>query len=161
MNVTVDIQNASTETVPEEGDICHWISAALAAVIDDDNTPREISLRLVDEPEMAELNSRYRDKSGPTNVLSFPSELPDDLALPLLGDIVICAPIVRKEAQQQGKALTAHWTHMAVHGTLHLLGFDHIEDEEAEQMESLETRILAGLGLPCPYQPLSPNQAPQ
>ncbi len=109
---------------------------------------------------MTDLNGRYRDKPQPTNVLSFPSELPDELALPLLGDIVICAPVVNREAEQQGKSPAAHWAHMAVHGTLHLLGYDHIENEDAQRMESLETRILARMGLPCPYEQPSMNEQP-
>ena len=160
MNVLVDIQNASTEPVPDEDDIRSWITSALTAVLDDSTRSQEVSVRLVDEDEMAELNGRYRDKPTSTNVLSFPSELPDEIDVPLLGDIVICAPVVRREAEQQGKTVTAHWTHMAVHGTLHLLGYDHINDDEAEQMESLETRILAGMGLASPYQPAPTTQAP-
>ena len=160
MNVTVDIQNASAESVPDEDDIRSWISDALNAVLPEGTSAREISVRLVDNDEMADLNGRYRDKPQPTNVLSFPSELPDELELPLLGDIVICAPVVNREAEQQGKTLAAHWAHMAVHGTLHLLGYDHIEDEDAQRMESLETRILAGMGLPCPYEQPPMNEQP-
>ena len=100
---------------------------------------------------MSRLNHDYRGKTGPTNVLSFPAGLPEDLGLPLLGDIVICTPIVRQEAADQGKPAQAHWAHMTVHGTLHLLGYDHIEDEDARIMESMETAILASLHFPCPY----------
>ena len=149
MNLQVDIQCASAEPVPEEDDIRSWILATLEGHRSDDT---EISLRLVDIPEMTELNQNYRDKSGPTNVLSFPSDLPQELDLPLLGDIVICAPVVREEARAQSKPLEAHWAHMTVHGTLHLLGYDHIEEAEAEAMEALETDILTTLNYPCPYQ---------
>jgi probable rRNA maturation factor len=100
---------------------------------------------------MTALNQTFRGKTGPTNVLSFPADLPPGTDAPLLGDIVICAPVVRREAQQQGKSLTAHWAHMAVHGTLHLLGYDHIDAAQAEEMESLETHILTGMHFPCPY----------
>ena len=161
MNVLVDIQNATTESVPDEGDIRRWISDAVNAVRTDPEAPCEVSVRLVDDAEMAELNGRYRDKPQPTNVLSFPSELPEELELPLLGDIVICAPVVRREAEQQDKPLSAHWAHMAVHGALHLLGYDHIEDDDAQKMESLETSILAGMGLPCPYQQPAMNEPAQ
>jgi probable rRNA maturation factor len=149
MNLHVDIQSASSEPVPEEEDIRRWIRTTLA---DQGRTEdSEVCVRLVDSAEMARLNSDYRGKQGPTNVLSFPSELPAGLELPLLGDIVICARVVRDEAAEQAKPLKAHWAHMTVHGTLHLLGYDHVEDEQAEVMEDLETRILQKLDYPCPY----------
>ena len=148
MNLQVDIQCASGEPVPEEEDIRGWIEAALSGRRSADT---EISLRLVDIEEMTTLNESYRAKTGPTNVLSFPSDLPRELELPLLGDIVICAPVVRDEAQSQNKTLQAHWAHMTVHGTLHLLGYDHIEEDEALAMEALETKILTSLNYPCPY----------
>ncbi len=151
MTLTVDIQSASAEpSLPEEGDIRRWITAALTT--QQDKRDRELSVRLVDRAEMAALNKQYRDKTGPTNVLSFPSDLPPELELPLLGDIVICAPVVAAEAAEQDKTLEAHWAHMTIHGTLHLLGYDHMEDTEASEMEALESRILAGLNYPCPYQ---------
>ncbi len=149
MNLHVDIQNASTEPAPDEDDIRAWLRAVLAAA--SDRSEAEVSLRLVDEPEMSRLNQRYRGKDGPTNVLSFPAELPPGPDLPLLGDIVVCTPVVRREANEQGKALDAHWAHMLVHGALHLLGYDHVEQDQAETMEALETDILAGLDYPCPY----------
>lgn len=149
MNLQVDIQCESVEAVPDEGDIRHWITAALDGRRSDDT---EISMRLVDTEEMSGLNHTWRGKSGPTNVLSFPSDLPPELALPLLGDIVICAPVVYTEAREQGKPADAHWAHMTVHGTLHLLGYDHIEEDEAQVMETLESEILATLNYPCPYQ---------
>lgn len=148
MNLQVDIQHESTEPAPEEGDIRRWIEAALHGQRDEDT---EISLRLVDIEEMTGLNETWRGKDGPTNVLSFPADLPDELNLPLLGDIVICTPVVEREAREQDKALEAHWAHMTVHGTLHLLGYDHIEEHEAVAMEALETDILARLNYPCPY----------
>ncbi len=148
MNLQVDIQSASGESLPDEEDIRGWINAALSGRRSADT---EISIRLVDIEEMTQLNQGYRNKPGPTNVLSFPSDLPAELELPLLGDIVICAPVVRDEAQAQQKTLQAHWAHMTVHGTLHLLGYDHIEDDEARAMEALETEILTSLNYPCPY----------
>lgn len=156
MSLTVDIQCASAEPVPSEDDLRRWIAAALASQTTRDDT--EISVRLVDIPEMAGLNQAYRGKPGPTNVLSFPADLPAELELPLLGDIVICAPVVREEAQSQHKALAAHWAHMAVHGTLHLLGYDHIEESEALAMEALESAILAKLSYPCPYRSKPPTE---
>jgi probable rRNA maturation factor len=115
----------------------------------------EISLRLVDETEMRALNHRYRGRDGATNVLSFPADLPpglpDDAELSLLGDIVICAPVVRREASEQNKSEAAHWDHMLVHGVLHLLGYDHVDDDEAECMEALERDTLAELGHSDPY----------
>lgn len=111
----------------------------------------ELSVRIVDEDESQALNLQYRGKDKPTNVLSFPCELPDGVELPLLGDLVICAQVVAKEALEQGKVLHAHWAHMVVHGTLHLLGYDHIEDGEAEEMEAIEIQVLLELGYPNPY----------
>ena len=106
----------------------------------------------MDEDEGAELNEAYRRKQGPTNVLSFPFEAPPGVELSLLGDIVVCAPVVAREAGEQGKILESHWAHMVVHGCLHLLGYDHMEPVEAEAMEALETEILGGLGYPNPYE---------
>jgi len=148
VKLQLDIQCESTEPVPAEDDLRRWISTALAGRRTE-NT--EISLRLVDPEEMSTLNQTWRGKSGPTNVLSFPSDLPPDLNHPLLGDIVICVPVVRDEAREQGKSLDAHWAHMAVHGSLHLLGYDHLDDDDAEAMEAQETAILAALNYPCPY----------
>ncbi len=147
MNLRVDIQTACSEPVPEEGDICRWIEAALSAHRDS----AEVSVRLVGEEEMTRLNGDFRAQPKPTNVLSFPAGLPEGVDHPLLGDIVVCAPVVEREAREQHKTSQQHWAHMLVHGSLHLLGFDHVEDREAELMESLETDILHTLGCPCPY----------
>jgi probable rRNA maturation factor len=146
----VDIQTASSEPVPAEEDIRNWIAAALEGRSSQEDV--EVSVRLVDHDEMARLNETFRGKQGATNVLSFPADLPAELSLPLLGDIVICAPVVRSEAAQQAKSPNAHWAHMTVHGTLHLLGYDHIDEEDAAVMEALETAILSKLNIPCPYQ---------
>jgi probable rRNA maturation factor len=112
----------------------------------------ELVVRIVDEAESAALNDRYRGKPEPTNVLSFPCESPPGLALPHLGDLVICAPVVEREAREQGKPSEAHWAHMLVHGLLHLRGYDHQNEAEAETMEALESAILGQLGYPNPYE---------
>jgi len=156
-NATIDVDNASGEEAPEPPSIRHWICAALG----DLKPEAEISVRIVSAAESAELNLRYRGKEGPTNVLSFPADIPDFVESKLLGDIVICAAIVRKEATEQHKALKAHWAHMLVHGTLHLLGYDHIKESEAETMEALETTILGELKFPPPYSvPKEETQSP-
>ena len=147
--VHIDLINNSDSTqLPALSDLQSWATAA----VDQRREEAEISLLIVDEAEGAELNLQWRNKSGPTNVLSFPSDLPAELGLPLLGDLIICAPVVAREAREQKKSLNSHWAHMMVHGTLHLLGFDHIDDDQAEEMESLETDILARIGYPDPYQ---------
>lgn len=147
--ITVDLQNASaSQQLPSRQDLERWATAAVGQ----HRRQAEISLRIVDSEEGAALNQQWRHKNGPTNVLSFPCELPEALGLPLLGDLVICAPVVEQEARQQEKALAAHWAHMVVHGTLHLLGYDHIEAFQAEEMEALEVQILEALGYPDPYQ---------
>ena len=124
-----------------------WVNTALA----DRVSEAELCIRIIDEAEMTELNGNYRQKFEPTNVLAFPAEIPDEVGLPLLGDIAICAPIVEGEADEQGKAKVTHWAHMVVHGCLHLIGYDHIDESEAAKMESLETEILKRLGYANPY----------
>ena len=111
----------------------------------------DLAIRLVDAKEGRALNRHYRGKDYATNVLSFPVELPEGVSLPLLGDLVICAPVVAKEALEQGKPLNAHYAHLTIHGVLHLLGLDHEDEREAEAMEQIEREVLAGLGLPDPY----------
>lgn len=146
----VSVDNASREPgVPEEVALARWAAAALAGR----RAGAELAIRIVDEAEGAELNATYRHKQGATNVLSFPAELPAGVPLPLLGDLVICAPVVAREARDQGKALEAHWAHLVVHGCLHLLGHDHELQADAEEMETLERKILAGMGYPDPYLP--------
>ncbi|WP_101775423.1 rRNA maturation RNase YbeY [Pasteurella oralis] len=147
--VIIDLQIATEhrENLPSEAQIQAWANRALQPKLSD----VEMTVRIVDEAESHELNLTYRGKDKPTNVLSFPFECPDEVELSLLGDLVICRQVVEKEAQQQGKALMAHWAHMIVHGSLHLLGYDHIDDAEAEEMESLETEIMQALGFDDPY----------
>jgi probable rRNA maturation factor len=132
---------------PDLQQIQLWVDTALEGYDQD----TEIVVRIVDEQESAELNEQYRHKSGPTNILSFPVELPESIELDLLGDLVICAPVLEKEALEQGKILTHHWAHIIVHGVLHLLGHDHIDDDEAELMESKEIAILNKLRINNPY----------
>jgi probable rRNA maturation factor len=140
---------ASRKGVPTSASFRQWVEAALRGAKRRKAT--ELSIRIVDAKEGRTLNRDYRGKDYATNVLSFPVELPPGVKLPLIGDLVICAPVVTREATEQGKHARHHWAHMTVHGVLHLLGYDHIEDHEAEEMEALETRILAGLGIDDPY----------
>ncbi len=140
----LDLQLASDAPVPSEADLRTWCALALRQRSADS----ELTIRLVDEAEGRELNHTWRQKDYATNVLSFPAELLD---IPLLGDLVICVPVVAREAAEQGKKLEAHWAHLVIHGCLHLLGYDHIDDEEAEEMEALERELLAELGHPDPY----------
>ncbi|RMW86004.1 rRNA maturation RNase YbeY [Aggregatibacter aphrophilus] len=145
----IDLQIACEQEtgLPTAEQIEQWATAAVQPQSDE----VEMTVRIVDEAESHALNLNYRGKDRPTNVLSFPFECPDEVELPLLGDLVICRQVVEREAQEQGKPLMAHWAHMVVHGSLHLLGYDHIEDDEAEEMESLETQIMIGFGFADPY----------
>ena len=145
----LDLQIASeAESLPGEDDFRRWCALALRQRSADS----ELTIRIVDEPEGRELNLRWREKDYATNVLSFPADVPDELLdIPLLGDLVICAPVVEREAKEQCKTADAHWAHLVIHGCLHLLGYDHIEDDEADEMESLERDLLAELGHPDPY----------
>jgi probable rRNA maturation factor len=153
MAYQIDVEiNSQSQQIPSLIDLERWIGAALHS---QQLEEAEVSLYIVDETEGQELNSQYRGKDYPTNVLSFPADIPEEVGIPLLGDLIVCAPVVEREAQEQGKTLAAHWAHMLVHGSLHLLGFDHIEDAEAEEMEALETEIITGLGYPAPYQELT------
>ena len=137
--------------VPAAVSFRKWVAAALEGRIRE----ADLAIRIVDEKEGRALNHHYRGKDYATNVLSFPAELPEGLPkgvkLPLLGDLVLCAPVVAREAQEQRKPLGAHYAHLTVHGCLHLLGWDHEDAQEAEAMEQLERQILAGIGLPDPY----------
>ena len=140
--------------IPKADRICEWVASAMAASELAPSGDHEVSVRVVGVEEMQALNREYRDKDKPTNVLSFPGG--DVAGLPKgesrgLGDVIICAEIVRGEAAEQNKALADHWAHMLVHGTLHLLGYDHISETEAAVMEGLEVRILTTMGVRDPY----------
>ena len=139
------VSNASE--LPAEAMVAHWAQAALEGYERD----VEVGVRIVDESEIIELNQRFRKKTEPTNVLSFPFEDPPGTQTDVLGDVVVCAPIVSSQAQTEGKPLSAHWAHMVVHGIMHLRGYDHETPEEADAMEHMETHILEGLGFPDPY----------
>lgn len=134
---------------PAEKRLQRWLDKALEVLAVDEAL--EVTVRLVENSEMCELNREYRGKDSPTNVLSFPCDwdLPDEPRL--LGDIVIAVQVVNEEAKTQKKKMEAHWAHIVIHGLLHLLGYDHIDENDAEIMETLEKRILAELGYPDPY----------
>jgi probable rRNA maturation factor len=153
MNVLVDVQRAcEDDTIPEAEIVDIWVTRAVETAGWTKDV--EVSVRIVDAGEIRVLNREYRSKDKATNVLSFPAGpiagLPDESPA-LLGDIVVCASVVNSEAAEQGKTVAAHWAHMLVHGTLHLLGFDHEEESEAVAMEALETRVLTAHGLADPY----------
>ena len=139
--------------LPAPASFRRWVEAALAGRLH----RADLAIRVVGEKEGRALNRHYRGRDYATNVLSFPADvaegvkLPKGVRMPLLGDLVICAPVVAKEAKEQGKALNDHYAHLTVHGALHLLGWDHEDEREAECMEKLEREILAGLGIEDPY----------
>jgi len=151
LNLALDLQVALAQSqgaeLPEQAVLEQWVSAALEGQM----AEAELTIRLVEDDESAALNKQYRDRQGPTNVLSFPFEAPADVPLPLLGDLIICVPLVVSEAQEQGKPVRAHWAHLVVHGVLHLRGYDHIDDSDAREMEDLERKIMAYLGFDDPY----------
>ncbi|MEE9343650.1 MAG: rRNA maturation RNase YbeY [Gammaproteobacteria bacterium] len=146
--IAIDVQQAyQSGVLPATEDFQLWVEAALVK----DNLATEMVIRIVDTEESQSLNRQYRNKNKPTNVLSFPFEPPPEVEINYLGDLVICAPIVQREAAEQGKTERAHWAHMVVHGVLHLQGYDHIKNTEAELMESLEIDILTSLNFTDPY----------
>jgi len=157
--LSVDINNLSGKEVPENNIIKEWLYCALSFVnhnLIENNNNFELSLRVVDEIEMRALNHKFRNKNLVTNVLSFPSKMNESFDCPSgypyhLGDIVICASILNKEAQTQMKTIKAHWCHLAVHGFLHLFDYDHLHDDEATRMEDLEREICTKLGFSDPY----------
>lgn len=150
MSNHIDLQLAcEAKDLPSLQLFQRWTDAALTAVTD---KKFELTIRLVDVEESQQLNSQYRQKDKPTNVLSFPFEVPDGIELNLLGDLVVCIQVVEQEAKEQNKALFDHWAHMIIHGCLHLLGYDHINDDDAEEMEALEIKILAELAINNPYE---------
>ncbi|MDH5368459.1 MAG: rRNA maturation RNase YbeY [Gammaproteobacteria bacterium] len=147
MEVNLDIQR-EVDALPKDEDLLKWLTETLEFEKYGD---AEITIRFVDEKESAELNEKYRHKTGSTNILSFPFEAPAEVELNLLGDLIICSDVVKKEASEQKKEELAHWAHMVVHGTLHLLGYDHLTDDEAANMEEKEIKILSQLGYSDPY----------
>ena len=148
MSIDIDVQYATDwPDVPDEKIIRQWVETALKDL--DENA--ELTIRIVAEEEGTQLNEQWRKSKGPTNVLSFTHDGAKEIAPYLLGDVVICAPVVDREAIEQNKNSHAHWAHMVVHGVLHLIGFDHINPEDAERMESLEIKILEKLNVTNPY----------
>lgn len=149
MTLDLEIQNATQQqAIPSEDSFIQWCKAALRQ----ERAQVELVIRLVDAAESQQLNREYRGKDRPTNVLSFPAATPAVVQSNLLGDLVICAPVVLREAQEQGKSSEAHWAHMVVHGVLHLLGYDHQEEGAADVMERMEQEIMANIGFNNPYE---------
>lgn len=156
MEIELDIQTATTAVnIPRDDQFKLWVETVLVGKPNDFT----LAIRVVDEQEGQRLNRQYRNKDHATNVLSFPLDLPEtlpaEIRLSQLGDLVICAPVVSREAMQQHRPETDHWAHLTIHGVLHLLGYNHEVADEATVMESLETKILAGLGISDPYQEIS------
>ncbi|MDH5514828.1 MAG: rRNA maturation RNase YbeY [Gammaproteobacteria bacterium] len=150
--IDIDVQYAvSTDTMPDADSIRRWA----ASVLKSQAAPVELVIRIVDEAEMTALNRQYRGKDGPTNVLSFSSEMPPEVESAMIGDIVICAPVVMSECVLQNKEPDAHWAHLVIHGVLHLLGYEHDSDDEAQRMESVEVRLLGDLGFADPYREMA------
>ena len=161
MKIIIDLQKAvapeqeaviaeTDKNIPAIAEIERWIGTALKHT-DFVQESVEITIRVVGEAESQQLNDQYRQKNQPTNILSFPFEAPPQLSFDLLGDLVVCLPVLEQEASEQNKSLTSHWAHLLVHGTLHLLGYDHPDPEQAEEMESLEIAILQSLDFDNPY----------
>ncbi|NQZ80998.1 MAG: rRNA maturation RNase YbeY [Colwellia sp.] len=149
MTIELDLQIAcNADNLPSIEQFQLWVDTALSSY----NKDFELTIRLVDIKESQSLNYQYRHKDKPTNVLSFPFEVPEGIDLNLLGDLVICTDVVSLEATQQNKTLIAHWSHMVIHGCLHLLGYDHIDDDDARVMETLEIKLLSNLKITNPYQ---------
>lgn len=152
--VALDARQAADNVVPSEKEVTAWVAAVLAKI--DQPKGHQLTVRIVNEREITRLNKAYRHKQASTNVLSFPFKPPPGVALPLLGDVVICASVVNSEAKVQKKTVQQHWAHMVVHGTLHLLSFDHTTDVEADEMETKEKEILLEFGIPDPYSMIEP-----
>ncbi len=147
----VDIQRAAPAVPGLPGDeaVSDWIRRVLQLL---DESASEVSVRLVDEHDMADLNRQYRGKPGPTNVLSFPAGFVDENGRTILGDIVLCTDVIVREARQQDKSVEAHFAHMVVHGLLHLKGHDHVKEDQAAAMEKLEIHLMKQLGFADPYE---------
>jgi probable rRNA maturation factor len=151
VQLTVDVQVACEAEHPADTQIIAWVREALQQA-DPERPEVELTVRLVEPSEITRLNREFRNKDGATNVLSFPFEPPAGIPIPLLGDIVICAQVVLQEAKEQGKQPESHWAHMVIHGVLHLLGYDHQTEPEAQRMESTEVEIMQRLGYANPYE---------
>ena len=150
MPVTVELTisdnvDADDPDIPDDNSFQYWVESSCLA------NDAVASLQVVDRSEMQELNKTYRGKDEPTNVLSFPMQLPDEIDYKMLGDLALCVDVIEDEAKTQGKAVEAHWAHMVVHGMLHLQGYDHIQDKDADVMEAMEIDILQKLGFENPY----------
>lgn len=144
----VDVQRCSSASwLPDDNEISRWVDLATH------DLPYSVSLtvRMVDEAESRELNHRFRSRDSATNVLSFPCDVEDEQKVRVLGDVVVCAPLVEVEAQNQGKKLRDHWAHLVIHGILHLLGYDHLAPDEAIVMENLEIAMLQKMEINNPY----------
>lgn len=151
MNPSIDLQIACEAPLPVANErLIAWAQRTL----DEHHNDQELTLRLVDIAEMSELNHSYRQKDGPTNVLAFPSELPEEIRLDCayLGDVIVCPAVLDQEATEQERDREAHWAHIVIHGVLHLLGYDHYEEDETRTMQAMEAKLLAGFGFPNPYQ---------
>ena len=147
MTIEVEVQReTSISSLPSDQQFEQWATAVLRG-----HGEAELVIRLVDQEESRRLNEQFANRNKPTNVLSFPAGLPPSIGLPLLGDIVICAPLVEREAEDQNKTILAHWAHLTIHGILHLLGHDHQSGDEAADMEALETGLVQSFGFPDPY----------
>ena len=147
MSLKLELQLAcSSQEIPDAAIFQNWLDVCFADAAD-----ATVLVRIVDENESAALNQQFREKAGPTNVLSFSFETPPEISDDHLGDLVICAPVIAAEAKEQGKREADHWAHMLVHGVLHLQGYDHLLETEAKEMEALEIHLLSGLDITNPY----------
>jgi len=148
--------NDTGKVIPGKEQLKLWVSRAIESIGANKEKSGQMTVRIVNEEEITRLNSEYRHKDYATNVLSFPFTqppgIPEEESINSLGDLVICAAVVNREAEEQHKSVTAHWAHMVVHGTLHLLGYDHQDDEEAKTMEAVEKNVLEELGFDNPYE---------
>ncbi len=145
--IGLELINEDHLAAPDSKQFQSWLNQ----VADHLKTSGQVCIKIIDETESRYLNHTYRSKDKPTNVLSFPSEVPDFVESDHLGDLAICASVVEQEAQEQGKAVNDHWAHISIHGMLHLLGYDHVEDEDALVMEALEIKFLSELNIKNPY----------